>query len=414
MNRLIKSTCFPFIASLFFFVSHLNAQDIPALTQEEFGQCIASLQLKAGEAGVSENRIQKVLGSAQFLPKVISYDRNQPEFVKTFPGYLSKRVNDWRITKGREMAKKHKALLSSLTKKYGIPAHYLVSFWGLETNFGSYKGKMPIIDSLATLACDKRRSAFFTKELILALRLMDRENIANEAMVGSWAGAMGHTQFMPSAYTQYAVDGDGDGKIDLWNSEEDALTSAANFLQNLGWQTGIKWGREVRLSEEVVYQLTGRDNGFSVTEWASKGVTRADGSNLGSSEIKGSLLVPSGHEGPAFLVYKNFNVILGWNNSEYYAIAVGYLADRIIGKPKLVRALPQLEDYAIAELKGLQESLNRLGFDVGDADGILGPATRKGVRQFQSNTDMIADGFPDKEVFDAVNLALEATQTSTL
>lgn len=381
------------------------------MSQQSFQQCVAKLQERAADEGVSESINRDVLGKVRFLEKVIGYDRNQPEFVQTFPGYLSKRVNDWRINKGREMLEKHADLLRSLTAKYGIPAHYLVAFWGLETNFGSYKGKMPIIDSLATLACDQRRSEFFSKELMLALLLMERENISRESMVGSWAGAMGHTQFMPSAYTAYAVDGDGDGKVDLWNSEEDALTSAANFLQHLGWKTGFKWGREVSLPDGFDYLLGGRENKLALSEWAAKGVARANGQPLGKSDLEASLLVPSGHEGPAFLVYNNFSVILGWNNSEYYAIAVGYLADRITGKGKLVRPLPDLSDYEISQLKTLQESLNTLGFDVGEADGILGPATRKGVSQFQSSINRIADGFPDKEVFAAVAKALQAKQS---
>ncbi len=381
------------------------------LPQESFKQCVARLQDRAADEGVSESINQNVLGKARFLEKVIGYDRNQPEFVQTFPGYLSKRVNDWRINKGREMLNKHSELLSSLTAKYGIPAHYLVSFWGLETNFGSYKGKMPIIDSLVTLACDQRRSEFFSKELMLALLLMERENISRESMVGSWAGAMGHTQFMPSAYTAYAVDGDGDGKVDLWNSEQDALTSAANFLQHLGWKTGFKWGREVALPEGFDFLLGGRENKLTLTDWAAKGVTKANGQPLGKSDIEASLLVPAGHEGPAFIVYSNFNVILGWNNSEYYAIAVGYLADLINGKTRLVRPLPELGDYEISQLRTLQESLNSLGFDVGEADGILGPATRKGVSQFQSSVNIVADGFPDQEVFTAVAKALTSKQT---
>lgn len=396
--------------SLGAFSSVAFAQTTVSSEGESFQQCLVRLQDRADQAGVSPATRDNVLGKARFLEKVIGYDRNQPEFVQTFPGYLSKRVNKWRIDKGREMLAKHKDLLNALTRQYGIPAHYLVSFWGLETNFGSYKGKMPIIDSLATLACDKRRSEFFSKELMLALLLMERENLSTEVMLGSWAGAMGHTQFMPSAYTAYAIDGDGDGKINLWDSEQDALSSAANFLQNLGWQTGFKWGREVRLPKGFDYQLSGRDIKQTLTQWQDLGVSKADGSKLGNSDVEASLLVPSGHEGPAFLVYKNFGVILGWNNSEYYAIAVGYLADRIVGKPKLVQPLPDLADYAISELKSLQESLNSLGFDVGEADGILGPATRKGIRTFQASINQIADGFPDQAVFEAVAKALVTTQ----
>lgn len=373
--------------------------------EHTFKACIANLDTLAQESGVSDATRTAALAPARYRSDVIGYDRNQPEFVQTFPNYLTKRVNDWRIQKGREMLAKHKTLLASLTRRYGVPAHYLIAFWGLETNFGSYKGKMPIVDSLATLACDPRRSEFFTRELMNALILIDRERIEVKDMVGSWAGAMGHTQFMPSAYLAYAVDGDGDGRADLWNSEIDALTSAANFLRHLGWQSGFRWGREVLLPDNFDYQLIGRGNPNALSVWDNLGVVKTDKSTLGQYDIKASVVLPTGHKGPAFLVYDNFDVILKWNNSESYAIAVGYLADRIVGKPELHSALPDLPDMAITDMKQLQSALNLLGFDVGTADGILGPATRSGVRSFQVSTNMIADGFPDTDVFNAVKQA---------
>jgi membrane-bound lytic murein transglycosylase B len=367
-----------------------------------FQQCIAGLQAKAIEAGVTAQITNDVLKNAKYREKILSYDRNQPEFVQTFTGYFSKRVTDWRINKGREMLLKHGDYLNTLTSQYGVPAPYLVAFWGLETNFGSYKGKTPIIDSLATLACDQRRSAYFSQELIQALLLMDREKLRVEDMLGSWAGAMGHTQFMPTAYMLYARDGDKDGKVDLWNSELDALASAANFLNHLGWDSGFKWGREVSLPDAFDYQLAGKDSTQSLTFWGKQGVTRANGKKLGIADLQASLLVPAGHQGPSFLVYDNFDVILRWNNSEYYGIAVGHLADRIAGKATLSKALPELAKYTLAEMQQLQIKLNELSFDVGKADGILGPATRKGVRGFQASKGMIADGYPAPEVIDAL------------
>jgi membrane-bound lytic murein transglycosylase B len=365
-----------------------------------FQQCITGLQEKALEAGVNAQTAKGVLGNAKHLEKILSYDRNQPEFVQTFTGYFSKRVTDWRINKGREKLAKHEVFLKNLTHEYGVPAPYLVAFWGLETNFGTYKGKMPIIDSLATLACDQRRSEYFSGELIQALLLMDREKLNVDDMLGSWAGAMGHTQFMPTAYMLYARDGDKDGKIDLWNSELDALASAANFLNHLGWNSGFKWGREVGLPESFDYQLAGKDSTQTLAFWTKQGVNRASGKDLGIADIQASLLVPAGYQGPAFLVYKNFDVILRWNNSEYYGIAVGHLADRIANKATLTKALPELPNYTLAEMQLLQSKLNELGFDVGKADGILGPATRKGLRGFQTLKGVIADGYPSREVFE--------------
>lgn len=369
----------------------------PSEVATSFAQCISELQTKALASGVSPNVTDTVLGTAKYRQKIISLDRNQPEFVQTFTDYFEKRVTTWRIQKGQEMLAKHRDFLAQLTRKYGVPGAYLLAFWGLETNFGSYKGTSPVIDSLATLACDNRRSSYFSGELIQALLLIDREDLQVKDMLGSWAGAMGHTQFMPSAYMKYAQDGDQDGQVNLWNSEQDALASAANFLQHLGWKSGYKWGREVHVPESFNYQLAGKNSPKSLSFWAKQGVTHTDGSALDSGELPGSLLVPAGHQGPIFLAYQNFDVILRWNNSEYYGIAVGHLADRIASKSPLSMALPVLPNYTQGEMQQLQNKLNELGFDVGKADGILGPGTRKGVRAFQASKNIIADGYPSKE-----------------
>ncbi|MFT5840831.1 MAG: membrane-bound lytic murein transglycosylase B, partial [Flavobacteriales bacterium] len=206
-------------------VSHAQEDQTP--DPIPFPQCIERLQQEARKAGVSENTAVDILGKIKPLPKILGYDRSQPEFVQTFTDYFSKRVTNWRVTKGREKLAEHREFLSKLTQQYGVPAHYLISFWGLETNFGGIKGKIPTIAALTTLACDQRRSDYFSGELVQALLLLERENLDHKDMIGSWAGAMGHTQFMPTAYMKYAKDGDADGKVDLWNNELDALASAA-------------------------------------------------------------------------------------------------------------------------------------------------------------------------------------------
>jgi membrane-bound lytic murein transglycosylase B len=337
----------------------------------------------------------------QFIPRVIELDRSQPEFVSTFPSYFSKRVNKWRIDKGREKYAQHRDFLKTLTTKYGIPGHYLVSFWGLETNYGGYKGKMSTLDSLATLACDERRSKFFTNELFLALKLMDSQGLKRESMQGSWAGAMGHTQFMPTTYTNYAIDGDNDGVIDLWDSEEDALASAANFLWQLGWKPGLRWGREVFLPSKFDYSLANKEV-KTHTDWKALGISQANGRALPNSDIEARLRVPAGHEGPKFLSYSNFSIIMRWNNSEFYAIAVGQLANQIAGGGGLVATLPDMPSFKISEIAKLQAKLNTLGYDVGGADGIMGPATREGIRQFQANHNLVADGFPSPSTIDKI------------
>lgn len=372
------------------------------LSDNEFQQCVVEISERAEREGVGKKVIDDALGQANYLKNVIGYDRNQPESVQSFPNYFSKRVTAWRIDKGREMYNKHREFLIKQTSKYGIPAHYLIAFWGLETNYGTYKGKMSTIDSLATLACDPRRSKFFTQELITALKLMERENFVKASMLGSWAGAMGHTQFMPSAYIAYAIDGDDDGTVDLWNSEEDALASAANFLNQLGWQRGYRWGREVKLPTGFDYSLTGRNQKHSLAQWKEKDVVKVNGKAFAANEMKASVLIPAGHEGPAFMVYDNFKIIMRWNNSESYAIAVGHLADRILGAGPLVQPLPNLDNYQRSEMVALQNALNLMGIDVGKADGIFGSATRNGIQTFQSANNMVADGFPSSEVFAAI------------
>lgn len=385
---------------------HAQASSEPDQQQvlQAFTQCKDSLEQAAVEKGIPADVAKSVFAKINYQPRVVELDRSQPEFVQTFPGYFSKRVNDWRINKGRQYAVKHQQLLSELVNTYGIPAQYLLAFWGLETNFGGYKGTMPVLDSLATLACDPRRSTFFTKELLTAVELLDQQSLEQDKMVGSWAGAMGHTQFMPSAYANYAVDGDGDGKINLWDSEADALTSAANFLSQLGWQPGFRWGREVKLPDGFDFSQLGYSNRQSVTRWDEAGVMRANGEPLGSSDMTAYLVMPAGYQGPTFLAYPNFRVIMRWNNSEFYAIAVGRLADRIAGDSGLVAALPPLPNYRRDDIKALQQNLNSRGIEVGGADGILGPATREGIREFQRRNDMVADGFPSLAVMEALGV----------
>ncbi|GLR72282.1 lytic murein transglycosylase [Agaribacter marinus] len=397
MNKLFLSLLSS--AALLALSHQTHADELAAQIDEQrqlFSTCLSEKSELALAAGVSNERVKQEFSNLKFVPRVIELDRRQPEFISTFPNYYSKRVNAWRIDKGREKYTEYREFLRELTKKYGIPGHYLIAFWGLETNYGGYKGKMSTLDSLATLACDQRRGAFFTKELFLALKLMDRENLVKETMIGSWAGAMGHTQFMPSSYTQYAIDGDGDGVANLWESEKDALTSAAHFLWKLGWTPGLRWGREVILPSDFNYQLANSDK-KTVSEWQQIGVTKADSTALGNSDILAKLIVPAGHKGPAFLAYDNFKTILRWNNSEFYGIAVGRLATRITGGGELVAGLPDIPAFSIAEMAVVQRNLNAQGYDVGVADGIMGPATRDGIRRFQTDNKLVADGFPSPE-----------------
>lgn len=387
-------------------VQEIPLSDTIAAHAAAFPTCVANLQERARTEGLSEATIQDTVASLQFVPKVIELDQAQPEFSQTFNNYFTKRATDWRVNEGRRLLKKHRALLDKLAQEYGVPPQYILSFWGLETNYGSYKGKMSVLDSLATLACEPRRSGYFTTELMQALKLKEKYGFDKSTMVGSWAGAMGHTQFMPSAYAKYAIDGDGDGKADLWNSTEDALTSAANFLQHLGWQRNERWGREVILPRNFSYENLGAKQAQPLSQWAAQSVVQSNGLPLPAIDMQAALYLPSGHTGPAFLGYENFNVIMRWNRSEFYAITVGHLADRINGGEPLKVAPPEQPRLSREQIKQLQTKLNESGFDVGKPDGVLGRNSSAGIQAFQRSKNMIADGFPSPEVFSALGISL--------
>lgn len=376
----------------------------PLLDEARFAQCLVEFRVAALEANVSETVIDEVLGQISLSERVLELDRRQPEFTQTFAGYFNRRVTDARVSRGREMLADHRELLEIIRGATGVPPQYLVAFWGLETNFGSYLGKMAIPDSLATLACDPRRSRYFTGELISALHIIESGDIALEDMNGSWAGAMGHVQFMPTAYLRYAVDHDGDGRRDLFNSTEDALASAGNFLKDLGWEHGLRWGREVALPEPFDFALAGDAEARPLSRWRELGVTDAFGRPLPAAPVDAVLRLPAGHRGPAFLTYRNFDVIMGWNRSVFYALAVGHLADRIAGAGRL--QVPPPEDdlrFSSDELLAIQTQLKDLGYDPGEPDGRLGPATRGAVSRFQADQGLIPDGHLDQTVVDRLN-----------
>lgn len=383
------------------------AAENPTLAKapDGFEECKLQLQEKAIAAGVSTKTAQNVMTGVQHVDRVIELDRKQPEFTTTFADYLNRRVNEDKVSKGRELLQEHSALLERVTEATGVPAPYLVAFWGLETHFGSYFGKMSVPDSLTTLACDTRRSTFFTGQLIAALQIIDEGAIPVEQMEGSWAGAMGHVQFMPTVFLKHAVDGDGDGRRDLWNSLPDAMMSAGRFLESMNWDGDYRWGREVLLPENFDYSLAdGRR--LNLSKWRELGITDAFGKPLAREDISAALIIPAGHRGPAFLAYHNFKVIMGWNRSEFYAIAVGHLADRIAGagtlqNPPPVDA-PSLSRDTVLEL---QTSLNECGYDAGKPDGITGPATRSAIRKYQRDEGMVADGYPGPELLDGLGVA---------
>jgi len=363
-------------------------------TPPPFGPWLEDLKAEARQIGVGEATLQRVLGGVKPIPRVIELDRRQPEFMLTFWSYLKRSISDKRINTARTLMAKHRGLLEKVSARYGVQPRFLVSFWGLESNFGEYTGSFPVAGALVTLAHDRRRARFFRAQLLAVLKLMDRGDIAADAK-GSWAGAMGNHQFIPTTYRDFAVDFDGDGKRDLWNSLPDIFASAANYLSRSGWDSKRTWGREVRLPKGFDFELAGLMERKSLADWQKIGVRRADGRDLPRVDIEGSIVLPAGSQGPAFMVYKNYRTILVWNRSILYALAVGHLADRIAGAGGLL-AKPTEGDAPMSrrDIVTLQEVLAQKGFDAGGADGIVGPATRQAIKAYQKSVNLPPDGYP--------------------
>jgi len=396
MTKLLRFLS-PFVLSM--------AATLPAIAQTDFSQCLARLERTALNEGISAGTVESILPTVEPREAVIRADRNQPEFLATFADYLGRRATNERVMRGRALYAEHRSLLDDLTRRFGVPGHYIVSFWGLETNFGSYLGNVPVFDSLSTLACDARRSTYFTEQFVNALRIVDRGDVEASVMRGSWAGAMGQTQFMPSNYLRYAIDGDGDGRVDLWNSTPDALTSAANFLNGIEWQSGIRWGREVLLPNGFDHGIAGRNQRRLLGEWRNLGVTDVAGRLLPDLDMQAAIVVPSGQRGPAFIIYDNFDVIMRWNRSEFFALTVGHLADRIAGGGPLTN--PPVEDEPISrdDVVRVQQYLAENGYDSGSADGIFGSRSRAALRALQRDLELVADGFLSYELLRAIGLA---------
>ena len=298
---------------------------------EEFQAWLAKLKAEAASKGISQPTLEAAFRGVKPIPRVIELDRNQPEFKLTFDDYIRRVMPNSRVKKGRKKFKENLKLLTEVSRKYGVQPQFLVAFWGVETDFGRITGGFRVIQALATLAHDGRRSKFFRRELFHALRILEEGHIKPDSMKGSWAGAMGQPQFMPSSFTGYAVDHDGDGRKDIWTTKPDVFASAANYLSRYGWRGDERWGRAVKLPNGFDKSMQGLKVKKTVREWAALGVTMDDGAPLPKSDLKASLILPMKKSGPAYLGYNNYRVILKWNRSHYYAIAVGRLADRIAG-----------------------------------------------------------------------------------
>lgn len=382
------------------------AVSIPALTTasvaQDFRACLSGLKSEAASKGVSAATFDAATRGLQPDMKVLEFLDFQPEFKTPIWDYLAALVDDQRIVDGRAMLKQYAAPLAAAQSKYGVDPATVVAVWGVESDYGRAIGKRPLVQSLATLSCYGRRQQFFRGELIATLTILQRGDVDPNHLVGSWAGAFGHTQFMPSTYLRNAVDHDGDGRADLVDSIPDALGSTANYLKKAGWVPGQTWGFEVDLPQGFNASLAGRTKKRDFSQWAASGVKRADGRPMPSSGQAG-LIIPAGVNGPAFLVTKNFDAIYAYNAAESYALAIAHLSDRLRGGGAFRTAWPT-DDRGLsrAERKELQALLNRRGYDVGEPDGAIGTKTRQAIADYQVKIGLPRDGRASGKVLDAL------------
>ncbi len=298
----------------------------------DFQTWLKDFRKEARAEGIASDTLDKALTGISFKKRVVELDREQPEFTLTYQEYMDQVVTEERIAEGREKLKANRELLDRVVQKYGVPARFIVALWGIETDYGGVRGDFRVIPALATLTYDGRRQEFFRKEFLHALHILDAGHVPPENMVGSWAGATGQPQFLPSSFRKHAVDFNGDGRKDIWNTKADVFGSAANYLSELGWKTGWTWGRPVTLPDDFDKAKADLDIRKKLAEWAEMGVKRANGAPLPTADIEASVLIPERSEGKAFVVYNNFRVILEWNQSSYFGLAVGQLADAIAGR----------------------------------------------------------------------------------
>ncbi|WP_406565946.1 lytic murein transglycosylase [Allitabrizicola rongguiensis] len=371
-----------------------RADVIEGGSAEGFEAWLAAFRPRAMAAGITPATLDAAFAGIGFDTSVVEKDRRQSEFTKPIWLYLDTAVSSDRVVNGKAALADNAALLDRIEAAYGVEKEVVVAIWGLETAYGTFRGKTPTVGSLATLAYDTRRSAFFEAELIQALKILQNGDTAPAAMVGSWAGAMGHTQFMPSSWASYAVDFNGDGRRDIWADDPtDALASTANYLKHWGWTTGQPWGYEILLPPNFDYTQSGDRVLKPVTEWQAMGIRRPNGSDL-LSEGTASVLLPAGAEGAAFLIFPNFRVIERYNPADAYVIAVGHLSDRIRGGDPIIADWPR-EDRALTldERVELQARLAAAGFDPGGVDGKIGPNTVAAVRAYQIAQGLTPDGY---------------------
>jgi membrane-bound lytic murein transglycosylase B len=358
-----------------------------------------AFKVEAMAAGVSAATFDQAFLGVSPDAEILAKESDQPEYVRPIWAYLDTAVSPERIATGQALLTANQAALERETRPYGVEPRFVVAIWGLESAYGANTGGYNVIEALATLAYGSRRGDVFRRNLLDALLILENGDISAPAMQGSWAGAMGQTQFMPAAFRTYAVDGDGDGRRDIWGSLPDVFASTANYLAAHDWQPGESWGTEVRLPQNFAWELAEIDVRKPVSEWQQMGIRRADGAALPRFAAPTSVIAPAGHRGPAFLVAGNFRTLLQYNYSISYALAVGHLADRITGGGEFVAQWPREEPVLSRTDKlDLQGLLAQRGYDPGEIDGVIGPKTRSAIRSFQREISEVPDGYPTMDL----------------
>jgi membrane-bound lytic murein transglycosylase B len=367
----------------------------------DFGHCLSALEPQAERRGVGRTAFERLTAGLTPDLSIMDLLDAQPEFNKSPWDYLDLLVSDERIAGGRELLAQHAQVFAAVERAYGVDRHVIAAIWGVESNYDTKGGDRSVMRSTATLACVGRRRDYFREEFLSALEIVARGDVAPDRLIGSWAGAFGPTQFMPTTFKRFAVDFDGDGRRDVVDSVPDVIASTANNLKTDGWVNGAGWGYEVVLPANFDYLLADRSRQMTIGQWRALGIKRPGDAAFPRVSDRAYLLLPAGARGPAFLAIENFRVIMKYNPAEAYALAIGHLADRLRGGAPFVQAWPR-DEHALstAERIELQQLLARRGFDIGEPDGMLGPRTRIAIRNFQAANGQIPDGFASSLVLD--------------
>ncbi len=360
---------------------------------------VAGFKGRAAGRGISGGTLDMAFRDAGFLPGVIEKDRNQTEFTRSLEDYLAIAASDERVSKGRAALRTYGGVLSEIEARFGVEANVVAAVWGLESFYGERRGNVEVISALSTLAYEGRRGEFFEGQLLAALKILQNGDTTPARMTGSWAGAMGHTQFIPTSYLAYAVDFRGDGRRDIWdNDPTDALASTANYFNRSGWTHGQPWGVEVQLPAGFNTGQTGRGTTRSPSDWAAQGVRDMNGRPV-PDHGAASILIPAGAGGPAFMVFRNFTVITRYNNAESYVIGIGHLSDRLAGGPPIQASFgPDRNGMTIADRQEMQRRLTAAGFDTGGSDGVIGKKTEAAISGYQQSRGMAVTGAPSMEL----------------